>query len=581
MNRSLTALWIALLAAIGVIVTLAYWWNVQREQIAQQRVEEILQLQLQPFRRSVGEVLEGYSLSLQRELSGFDPADLQACVELARLPLADEVVVIDRGQQLHFPRDSRLSTDRQSLVDEALQLLREQADPRPALQSMVITNRMPEANTDLAESQAGMRARTYTVQSRGDVDQQFQQQAGEPLLQPQSSIASIGSENFGWITWYHRRGIVLGYWWAQAEDWRTMVVLPRARWMADVVGKLPESVGPSETALGDLSTNVLPGSLTQLIDVEGKVIYQWGDAHSGSWEQLQANPSSASLALAEPLEGWRLQVFASDALRRRLSGDSMLFPLILAVVGLTLALVLVGVFVTVNVNRQLRLAASRVTFVNQVSHELRTPLTNIRMYADLLALQFEDSAEQAHASERVAVIQGESQRLSRLISNVLQFARPAERGQPRRTAVVLDDLVEQVLATFRPRLQRAGFRIEMNLQTPRPRQLDADAVEQILVNLISNAEKYGASGKWLKLSTQATDESVIIDVQDHGPGIATHQRERIFEPFVRLSDGLEDPAGTGIGLTIVRQLAQEHGGTCELLSSERGAHFRCILSAPS
>lgn len=579
MSRSLTALWVALLAAISVIVTLAYLWNVQREQIAQQRVEEILQLQLQPFRRSITEVLDGYSLSLQRELSGFGPADLQACVELARLPLADEVVVTDRAQQLHFPRDSRLSTDRQSLVAEALQLLREQADPRPALQSMGLSNRLPDATEDSAASQTAIRAKTYAVQSRGEASQQQPVEA-EQFQQTQSVVASPGSESFGWVTWYHRRGIVLGFWWAQSEDWRTMIVLPRARWMADLVGKLPESASPNDSAFSKLPSTVLPGGLTQLIDVEGKVIYQWGDAPSGSWEQLQSRPPSASLPLDEPLEGWRLQMFASDELRQRLSGESILIPLILAVAGLALALLLVGVFVTVNLNRQLRLAANRVSFVNQVSHELRTPLTNIRMYADLLAQQFEDHAEQVDVAERVAVIQGESQRLSRLISNVLQFARPAARGQPRRTSVVLDELVEQVLATFRPRLQRAGFRIELNLHTPQPRQLDADAVEQILVNLIGNAEKYGASGKLLQLSTQTTGESVIIDVQDHGPGIAAHQRERIFEPFVRLSDGLEDPAGTGIGLTIVRQLAQEHGGTCELLPSERGAHFRCILSTP-
>lgn len=580
MSRSLTALWVVLLAAIAVIVTLAYFWNVQREQIAQQRVEDILQLQLQPFRRSITEVIEGYSLSLQRELSGFNPADLQACVELSRLPLSDELVVTDRAQQLHFPRDSRLSTDRQSLVAEALQLLREQADPRPASQSMALSNRLPSAIADPAVSQTAMRAKTYAVQSRGEASQQ--QTAEAEQIQPtQSAVSSPGSESYGWVTWYHRRGIVLGFWWAQSEDWRTMIVLPRARWMADVVGKLPASASSHESGFSKLPSTVLPGGLTQLIDVEGKVIYQWGDAPSGSWEQLQSRPPSASLPLDEPLEGWRLQMFASDELRQRLSGESILIPLIAAVAGLALALILAGVFVTVNLNRQLRLAANRVSFVNQVSHELRTPLTNIRMYADLLAQQFEDNAEQADVAERVAVIQGESQRLSRLISNVLQFARPAARGLPRRTSVVLDELVEQVLATFRPRLQRAGFRIDLNLQTPQTRQLDADAVEQILVNLIGNAEKYGASGKLLQLSTLAKDESVIIDVQDDGPGIAAHQRERIFEPFVRLSDGLEDPAGTGIGLTIVRQLAQEHGGTCELLPSERGAHFRCILFAPS
>ncbi len=579
MSRSLTALWGVLLAAILVMVALAYFWNAQREQIAQQRVEEILQSQLQPFRRLVSEVLEGYSLSLQRQLSGFDPADLQACVELTRLPLADEVVVIDRAQQLHFPRNSRLTTDRQSLVDEALQLLREQGDPRPVAQASSTTIRMPIDSEQAALPQATIRAKTYSVQSRDQVPQQLLTDS-EQLLQTQSATRSAGSENFGWMTWYHRRGIVLGLWWEQSSDWRTMIVLPRARWMSDVVGKLPESNSTNGSVLNNVSDATLPGGLTQLIDVEGKVIYQWGSAPSSSWEQLQAQSPTASLALDEPLEGWRLQVFASQDLRQRLSGDSLLIPLMLSVAALALALILVGAFVTFNLNRQLRLAASRVSFVNQVSHELRTPLTNIRMYADLLAQQFEDNPEHPEAAERIVVIQGESQRLSRLIGNVLQFARPAARGQLRRTPVVLDELVEQVLATFRPRLLRAGFRIELNLQTPEPRQLDADAIEQILVNLIGNAEKYAASGKVLQVSTQASDECVIIDVQDQGPGIAAQHIERVFAPFVRLSDGLEDPAGTGIGLTIVRQLAQEHGGTCEVIPSAHGAHFRCKLSAP-
>lgn len=528
MSRSLALLWTALIAAILLIATQAIFWNAQREQIAQQRVEEILQSQLLPFRRTVSDVLNGYAFSLQRALNDFDPSDLRQCVELKRLPLADEIVVIDPSKQLHFPRDSRLTTDRQSLVDEALQLLRERTDPRPV---------------------------------------------------SQADSAQFSEKEPGWITWYHRRGIVLGFWSTQGSQWRTMIVLPRARWMADVVGRLPESAPGRADGASVASSQVgLGGSLVQLLDVEGHVIYQWGGLPEHLWPELQSLPPTATVALEQPLEGWRLQTFASAELRRRLAGDSLLLPLSIAVIALTIALLLAGIVVTLNVKREMRLAASRVSFVNQVSHELRTPLTNIRMYADLLAQSLEHNSADAESLERVTVIQGESQRLGRLISNVLQFARPHHRQGSRRAPVVLDALVEEVIATFRPRLEQAGFEIHLDLQTPHLVSLDVDCVEQILVNLIGNAEKYAAEGKFLQVSTRATAKHVTIDVCDRGPGIPAHQAEHIFRPFARLRDSLEDPTGTGIGLTIARRLAQEQGGNCELMPTSRGACFRCQLA---
>jgi signal transduction histidine kinase len=147
--------------------------------------------------------------------------------------------------------------------------------------------------------------------------------------------------------------------------------------------------------------------------------------------------------------------------------------------------------------------------------------------------------------------------------------------------VVLDTLVEEVIATFRPRLERAGFEIVLDLQTPNRVTLDVDCVEQILVNLIGNAEKYAAAGKFLQVSTRATPGLVTMDVYDRGPGIPSHQAELVFAPFARLRDSLQDPTGTGIGLTIARRLALEHGGTCQWMPSERGAHFRCQLATGS
>jgi signal transduction histidine kinase len=97
---------------------------------------------------------------------------------------------------------------------------------------------------------------------------------------------------------------------------------------------------------------------------------------------------------------------------------------------------------------------------------------------------------------------------------------------------------------------------------------------------LSNAEKYAIEGKQVSIMTVGDEASVEIRVRDRGRGIPPRMKDRIFQPFTRLSHRLEDPAGTGIGLTIVRDLARRHGGDCELLSSGEGAEFRCTLHAP-
>lgn len=292
----------------------------------------------------------------------------------------------------------------------------------------------------------------------------------------------------------------------------------------------------------------------------------------------------AEIAVGAPLEGWRLREFASTAYRDSLAGDDLRVPIWLAVSGLSLSLMLTGLLVTLNVNRQIRLAQQRVSFVNQVSHELRTPLTNICMYADLVAQSLEreesPSPEESQQKERLSVIRSESQRLTRLVNNVLEFARPVPTKALQRSAEELDSIVAETLATFEPKLCELGFEIHRVFNCEGKRMLDRGAVEQILVNLIGNAEKYAACGKYLQVATRAVDDQVEITVTDRGPGIPARMRELIFKPFVRLTDRLEDPTGTGIGLSIARELAKRHGGTCELLDSAEGAIFRCTLHAP-
>ncbi|MFN3192262.1 MAG: sensor histidine kinase [Aureliella sp.] len=623
MWRALIGLWVTLAVAILAVVALARFWILQRSEAGVQRVEEILQAQLAPVDRTVSGVIEDYSRRLRRELAGKDLRNLEACVELGRSPLVDALIVADDQGQLRFPSLSNASTDRQTLVDEGQQVLREIfvrfPNPKRSAGSLQDSAMSQNANENLlglkSQVTSPSQSRRVDPTPRSNVyyeslPAQSTEEAEldrnvEGQTEAQEQARAAVKRDFGWVTWYHRRGMVLGYWWNQRDQRRAMVALPRARWMADIVAALPDSAqylkkaadgsaSVEEAAVsGQLAGDILSDCIWQLVDVEGKAIYQWGNAETDLFDRIQSGEPNAELAVSPPLEGWRLRAFASESAYARLAGDDLEFPIWLAVAGITLSMLVGGLVVSFNLNRQFRLAESRVSFVNQVSHELRTPLTNIRMYADLLAREIEADCpaerDEAHRGDgdlgaqrrKIEIIQAESDRLSRLIGNVLQFARIGRsKAESNHVVQSLDAMVEEVVATFAPRFEEADFRIVLDLRTPNPRRMDTDAVEQILVNLIGNAEKYAMDGKQLSISTRGDEQNVLIDVVDNGPGIPRRLAKKVFLPFERGSNRIDAPAGTGIGLSIVKDLAVRHGGDCELLPATQGAAFRCRLVAP-
>ena len=183
--------------------------------------------------------------------------------------------------------------------------------------------------------------------------------------------------------------------------------------------------------------------------------------------------------------------------------------------------------------------------------------------------------------KRLDVIVSEGQRLSRLIGNVLTFARQERRSlQPTFSRRVPDDIIEQVLKHFQPALATLGIRVETELNAVETQRLDSDFLAQILGNLISNVEKYTTDSESLTICSRIEEGTVIIDVIDDGPGIAAQDRDRIFEPFVRLSQDISSAAGTGIGLSISRELARLHGGDVRLMDSSSGCHFFVTLRLP-
>jgi signal transduction histidine kinase len=245
-------------------------------------------------------------------------------------------------------------------------------------------------------------------------------------------------------------------------------------------------------------------------------------------------------------------------------------PLLLGVLAMTAALIVIAV---VQLRREAELARLRSDFVSSVSHELRTPLAQIRMFAETLLLgRVRSDAERTRSME---IIDQEARRLAHLVENVLHFSR-AERQSLRLCPVptLLAPQVQETAESFAPiaRARRAEVRLALD-ETVAVR-VDRNALRQMLLNLLDNAIKYGPVGQTVTVGVRALGDRARLWVEDEGPGIDMAQRERIFEPFFRIDrDANSAIGGSGIGLSVVRELAVMHGGRAFAEAGERGARF--------
>ncbi len=382
---------------------------------------------------------------------------------------------------------------------------------------------------------------------------------GDASEAPAPAVYDGRTGDDGWYAWFWDSGLQLLYW-RSAPDGRVVgAELGRVQLLSDLIAVLPVTDPLDEAAAADRIV---------LLDARAEPVYQWG-----LYEPAAGEVPRARRPLSPPLGAWTLSYFVSDAGMEAAAASGSALALTMGLLALGLVLAGLGLYFHRESSREIREASERVGFVNQVSHELKTPLTNIRMYAELLQRRVDP--EDDRAQRHLGIIVAESQRLSRLIGNVLTFARH------RRDALVLrpapgcvDDTLEDVLAQFRPALETRGVEVRFDGGAPGTRRFDADVITQVVANLISNVEKYAAGGGQVRLTTSADGDMATLTVADRGPGIPAAEAEAVFQPFVRLDDALtEGVSGAGIGLALARELARLHGGDLVLRPADRGATF--------
>ncbi|MFL5814505.1 MAG: PAS domain S-box protein [Bdellovibrionia bacterium] len=224
----------------------------------------------------------------------------------------------------------------------------------------------------------------------------------------------------------------------------------------------------------------------------------------------------------------------------------------------------------------------RDEFLSIASHELKTPLTSLKLQVQMRKRRLQAGDESAFSMEKLRnQVEGDEQqilRIARLIDDMLDITRIntgklAIRPEP----FLLDEVVRDVATRFHEQLVQAGSTLELDIRSPVHGQWDRSRIEQVVSNLISNAIKYGA-GKPILVRVESDDRYAMLTVQDQGIGIANGDQDRIFERFER-AISMNEATGLGLGLYIVKEILEAHGGTIRV-ESELGKGSRFIVTLP-
>jgi len=368
-------------------------------------------------------------------------------------------------------------------------------------------------------------------------------------------------------------------------DHEGRVLYPEGASPPPLVREIPEGLwdrgGRRHLLVGDqvVLAAVIPGAegpVLAVLDAQGDLLYVS--------RPIERTTRVLTVAFGEALPTWRVALYQPPDISSR--GDvrrqAMLFTAAFALLLVVIALGLVATYRLLQ--RETEMARLKSDFVANVSHDLKTPLSLIRMFGE--TLQLGRVPDEATRREYYAVITRESERLTRLIDNVLDFSRIEGSGQRYDIgAHPVEPLIHEVLDAFRYPLAQRGFKLDVAVAPDLPEALmDPEAIKQALANLVDNALKYSTERRRLGLSARREGSWVVIEVADEGIGIPAGELERIFEKFYRIGRSeTQGTRGSGVGLALVKHIAEAHGGRVSAESRPgQGSRFSLYLPiAPS
>ncbi|MBI9092056.1 MAG: HAMP domain-containing histidine kinase [Desulfobacterium sp.] len=547
LKRSIAIYWALLLIPTLIMVVVAFrLLSHEQERISRQALE-LASGRGQAICETIHITVEGVEDSLTASLVAIDPDRLvNTLTRWERTnPLVRNVFVWQEGAPLAYPVPGMEST-----MEERRFIRR--------YDSLFSKRIAWESNPGASSEEKAPQTTRKTVDTLGNVSQttretaQRGRQALLDLARPEKRVAVVAQglgavpsgERFqprsGWIPWFAENRLFILGWVKVAEQGPVFGIELELMTLLSRLGT-------------DLPRFTEPGIAYALVDGNNEIVHLSGKVDGGQ-------KPAAVLNVSPLLPHWQVHVFLDDSNR---DGGRGFFFVSLILLGIFVAAIVSGgALMTWQAHINKKDALEKTSFVSSVSHELKTPLTSIRMYGELLQSGRISAPEKV--AHYLAVIVAESQRLTRLVNNVLDFSR---LEQDRKTYHVdRVDLVELVIAMVERhgiRIRAAGMEPGVFLPDgPLMVRTDRDAMEQVVVNIIDNAVKYAAEGKRLTfVLTDANSGFYELRISDRGPGIPREHRQRIFDKFHRIDTSLTArKPGSGLGLSIARSIARDLGG---------------------
>jgi len=372
------------------------------------------------------------------------------------------------------------------------------------------------------------------------------------ISQPKKFEAIIAGRDAGLIPRFLAEEFRLFFWKREADGRIAGCVIDPETLKTRLLGRLPQAYSSSR--------------VLAVLDENGRPLAAPAEDAPRDWRR-----PFVSREISELLPRWEAASYLADPESIRSRAHATAFILWALVLTFLVSILAGGAAVLKTVGSEMDLARKKTTFVTNVSHELKTPLTSIRMFAEMLKEGRQPDPDRR--GQYLDLMVSETDRLTRLINNVLDFSR-LDKGKrpyilkPLEAGRLVRDLVEGQ----RVRLEHNGFMVALELPAETVLiQGDEEALKQAVLNLLSNAEKYSDVRKDVAVALEADDRAAFIRVLDRGVGVAPAHAKRIFQEFFRADDALTSRTkGTGLGLPIARRIVRDHGGDIDYAPREGG-----------